>query len=137
MQPLEDDTLEKIHSYVKDMDINGTYVDMTEQLLMFRPENPIRFMIDYLSYKHKETVRVNDGVTVHTRPPTPPRNSSSCSHSVLPHSFPCATTNLFFCNFVCVIRFFFLPNVVDLIQIMNLKTNTHNTPPQPPIQHNR
>jgi hypothetical protein len=56
-QPLEDDTLEKIHSYVKDMDINGTYVDMTEQLLMHRPENPIRFMIDYLSYKHKETVR--------------------------------------------------------------------------------
>ena len=40
-QPLEDDTLEKIHSYVKDMDINGTYVDMTEQLLMYRPENPI------------------------------------------------------------------------------------------------
>ena len=56
-QPLEDDTLEKIHSYVKDMDINGTYVDMTEQLLMHRPENPIRFMIDYLSYEHKETVR--------------------------------------------------------------------------------
>jgi len=54
--PVEDDTLEKIHSYVKDMDINGTYVDMTEQLLMFRPENPIRFMIDYLSYKHKETI---------------------------------------------------------------------------------
>ena len=45
--PVEDDTLEKIHSYVKDMDINGTYVDMTEQLLMFRPENPIRFMIDW------------------------------------------------------------------------------------------
>ena len=57
--PVEDDTLEKIHSYVKDMDINGTYVDMTEQLLMFRPENPIRFMIDYLSYKHKETVSLN------------------------------------------------------------------------------
>ena len=57
-QPLEDDTLEKIHSYVKDMDINGTYVDMTEQLLMFRPENPIRFMIDYLSFKHKDSVRV-------------------------------------------------------------------------------
>ena len=56
-QPLEDDTLEKIHSYVKDMDINGTYVDMTEQLLMFRPENPIRFMIDYLSFKHKDSVR--------------------------------------------------------------------------------
>ena len=56
-QPLEDDTLEKIHSYVKDMDINGTYVDMTEQLLMFRPENPIRFMVDYLSHKHKEQVR--------------------------------------------------------------------------------
>ena len=55
-QPLEDDTLEKIHSYVKDMDINGTYVDMTEQLLMFRPENPIRFMIDYLSFKHKKQV---------------------------------------------------------------------------------
>ena len=55
-QPLEDDTLEKIHSYVKDMDINGTYVDMTEQLLMFRPENPIRFMIDYLSFKHKDQV---------------------------------------------------------------------------------
>ena len=56
--PIEDDTLEKIHSYVKDMDINGTYVDMTEQLLMFRPENPIRFMIDYLSFKHNETVRL-------------------------------------------------------------------------------
>jgi cAMP-dependent protein kinase regulator len=55
-QPLEDDTLEKIHSYVKDMDINGTYVDMTEQLLMFRPENPIRFMIDYLSFKHKDSI---------------------------------------------------------------------------------
>ena len=59
-QPLEDDTLEKIHSYVKDMDINGTYVDMTEQLLMYRPENPIRFMVDYLSFKHKDTVCILD-----------------------------------------------------------------------------
>lgn len=62
--PIEDDTLEKIHSYVKDMDINGTYVDMTEQLLMFRPENPIRFMIDYLSFKHNETI--NKGSYVRT-----------------------------------------------------------------------
>lgn len=54
--PVEDDTLKQIHQYVKNMDINSLYVDLTEQMLMYRPENPIRFMVDYLSFKYEDKV---------------------------------------------------------------------------------
>ena len=51
-----DDTLQAVHDYVKVNDINALYVDMTEQMLMYKPENPIRFIIDYLSFKHPKQV---------------------------------------------------------------------------------
>jgi cAMP-dependent protein kinase regulator len=49
-----DDTLQAVHDYVRVNDINALYVDMTEQMLMFKPDNPIRFMIDYLSFKYPQ-----------------------------------------------------------------------------------
>ena len=51
-----DDTLQAVHDYVKVNDINALYVDMTEQMLMYKPENPIRFIVDYLSYKYPKQV---------------------------------------------------------------------------------
>ena len=51
-----DDTLQAVHDYVKVNDINALYVDMTEQMLMYKPENPIRFIVDYLSHKYPKQV---------------------------------------------------------------------------------
>jgi|EP00945_MAST-04E_sp_MAST-4E-sp1_P007151 cAMP-dependent protein kinase regulator len=51
-----DDTLQAVHDYVKVNDINALYVDMTEQMLMYKPENPIRFIVDYLTHKYPQKV---------------------------------------------------------------------------------
>ena len=53
----DDDTLQQVHNYVKEKDINAIYVDMTEQMLLHRPDFPIRFMIDYLTHKHDAEVK--------------------------------------------------------------------------------
>ena len=48
---------------IKVNDINALYVDMTEQMLMYKPENPIRFIIDYLSFKHPKQVETGTSGT--------------------------------------------------------------------------
>ena len=47
-----DNTIEKVQNYVADMDINSIFVDMTENMLMEKPMNPHRFMVDYLMNKY-------------------------------------------------------------------------------------
>ena len=85
-----DDTLQAVHDYVKVNDINALYVDMTEQMLMYKPENPIRFIVDYLSHKYPKQVtggryvrnvdeaKGEDGVSWDWAEAEPEKKTNSC-----------------------------------------------------------
>ncbi len=52
-------TTSDLHQYLSDKNINALFVSIVEEILRKKPENPIGFVVDYLSEKYPEETKRN------------------------------------------------------------------------------